>query len=125
MKNKMKILTTNWLNIIGIFLFTYIYSLVKDYCLGTYSLFQAAISALILICLYGIVFWTGFIVCILTVDVIFINDKNIKLKLIIEWFIISCPFFYWALKYNEIIFLVAILAFLITQMLREKLIRKI
>jgi hypothetical protein len=46
-------------------------------------------------------------------------------KLALEWIIISLPFIYWLIKYNQWIFLLAILAFLIGQYLRRPYIFKI
>jgi hypothetical protein len=52
------------------------------------------------------------------------SQNNLKAKLVIEWLIISSPFVYWAIRYKEWIFVAAIVALLITQLLREKKIQK-
>ena len=52
------------------------------------------------------------------------SQNNLRQKLLLEWAIISSPFVYWTIKYQQWIFLVAVIAFLITQFLREKLIPK-
>lgn len=127
MQIKLKGLFTNWLNILGVFLVIYLYAFLSSYIGTSFSLFQAFVSALILVCLYGIVFWIGFIIAISVLDVLIINRNltNLKVKLIIEWLVISSPFIYWIIKYHEWIFLSGVIAFLITQMLRHRLILKV
>jgi len=55
------------------------------------------------------------------------KPKNLKIKLFIEWVIISSPFVYWAIKYPEqrTLYIIAIITFLVTQLLRDKLITKV
>ena len=73
-------------------------------------------------------FWAGFIIMLIILDCILIipDSTNLKIKVIIEWIVISAPFIYWAVKYPEQrnLYIVAIIAFLITQLLRERLITK-
>lgn len=124
----MKIIKTNWINILGVFLSLFIYSIIlnitSDGVMQTF--FQSILAALVLVSLYGILFWVMFAILLVILDIVLIvrSKNNLKLKLLLEWLIISCPFLYWTAKYNEWIFLVAIIAFLITQLLREKLITK-
>jgi hypothetical protein len=122
----MKIILTNWINLLGVFLVTLVFSIVltlTDPNLS-YNIFQAMLAALFSVCGYGMMFWALFIVLMVVLDLIIIlpNRKNLKRKLIIEWLIISSPFIYWTVKYHEWIFVAAIIAFFITQQLREKLI---
>lgn len=127
----MKILKTNWINIVGIFtvlfLYTTIYGLIDPNV--SRNVFQAIIASLIGICLYGIILWIGFIVLLSILDLILIvpNQNGLKLKLFAEWIVISTPFVYWAVIYKEQrwLYIVAITAFLTTQLLREKLINKV
>ncbi|WP_221412267.1 hypothetical protein, partial [Elizabethkingia anophelis] len=128
----MKILKTNWLNILGVFIILLIYSIIFNFTLQdnvTRTFSQSVFAALFLICLYGFVFWTAFIVALIILDFVIIipNQNNLKLKLLIEWIIISSPFIYWAIKYSEQrnFYLVAIITFLITQLFRERLIKKL
>lgn len=126
----MRILKTNWINIVGVFtvlfLYTTVYGLIEPNV--SRNIFQAMIASLIGICLYGIMFWTGFIIMLIILDSVIIipNPKNLKIKLLIEWIIISSPFIYWAIKYPEqrTLYIIAIITFLVTQLLREKLIIK-
>jgi hypothetical protein len=73
-------------------------------------------------------FWICFIIALVVLDLFLIvfNQTNLKLKLLVEWFIISSPFIYWAIIYERQrwIYIIAIIAFFITQLLREKLIVK-
>jgi len=122
MKNNIRILMTNWINLLGIFITVFLFSFFKTYSLGTFDLFQALLSTLILICLYGIVFWVAFIIIISILDSLLKikSLNNLRNKLVLEWFIISIPLCYWTIKYSQWIFLVAIITFFITQVLRKK-----
>ena len=124
----MKIILTNWINVLGVFLVVFASSFVlalTDTNLS-YNIFQSIIAALFLVCGFGIMFWALFIVSLVILDVIIIipNKINLKNGLIIEWLIISVSSAYLAIKYHEWIVVIAIIAFFITQLLREKLIRK-
>ena len=128
---KMKIIQTNWINIVGVFeavlLYYIIYNLTNDDGV-TRNFLQSILASIILIVLYGMIFWVFFIIALVILDLFLIafNQTNLKLKLLVEWFIISSLFFYWAIIYEQQrwIYIVAIIAFLITQLLREKLIVK-
>jgi hypothetical protein len=124
-KNVMKVLLTNWINVLGIFIVALIYATILNYNDENVSrtLLQSTIAALILVCLYGIMFWGILIASLVILDLLLIRTDrgNLKMKLLIEWLIISSPFVYWMLKYDEWMFLAVVLAFLITQLLREKL----
>ena len=67
-----------------------------------------------------------FLVSLIVLDLLIIlrNRNHLKEKLLIEWLIISSPFIYWTIKYNEWIFAVAIVAFLLSQLIRERLIKQ-
>ncbi|MDQ0478266.1 hypothetical protein [Chryseobacterium sp. MDT2-18] len=126
----MKILKTNWINIVGVFTVLFLYTTIYGLMDSSISrnVFQAIIASLIGICLYGIMFWAGFIIMLIILDCVLIipNSNNLKIKLLIEWIVISVPFIYWAIKYPEqrTLYIVAIITFLITQLLRERLINK-
>ena len=123
----MKIIKTNWINLIGVFIAVFLYAIVLNLNDTNVSrnLFQSILPALILVCLYGILFWALFIILLVVLDLLFIvkDQTNLTAKLLIEWFIISSPFIYWAVRYREGIFIAAIIAFLITQFIRQKRIR--
>ncbi|MGG7666996.1 hypothetical protein [Dyadobacter sp. BHUBP1] len=124
----MKIIASNWINIFGIFIVTLFYAVTSNQLNNDldYSIFQSIIAGLILVCLYGIIFWSLFVASLIILDLLLIVKKqnNIRQKLLIEWIVISGPFTYWGIKYGEWIFLVAIVAFAITQFCREKLLIK-
>ena len=121
----MTVIKTNWINITGVFLITYFY-VITDVLLHSGTFIQAIVGGLISICLYGMMFWGLFVVSLIVLDLLVImrNKNHLKAKLVIEWLVISSPFIYWTIKYNELIFAVAIVAFLISQLLRERLIRQ-
>lgn len=127
MKNTSKILGSNWINFFGIFCVVYIYSVIYAMQESTFNIFQAMLSALILVGLYGIIFWAGFLILIIVLDILLVvrAKEKLKLMLFLEWIIISTPFIYWIIKYNKWIFLIAIITFFITQMLREQKIKKL
>jgi hypothetical protein len=124
----MKILKTNWINIVGVLGSVFLYSVISNLTDSNTSqnIFQAIFSGLILILFYGVTFWVLFIVSLIIFDLLFIvtNQSNLKIKLFVEWLLLSTPFIYWAIRYSEWIFLVAIISFLITQLYRRKMIEK-
>jgi hypothetical protein len=120
----MKIILTNWINLLGVFCVAFVYAIVLS-LIDTnlsYNIFQATLAALFLILAYGMMFWALFIILLIILDLILIvsNRKNLKTKLVIEWLLISSPFIYWAVKYHEWIFVAAIIAFFISQQLRAR-----
>jgi len=128
MKNYFKIFRTNWINLLGIFITTFLYVFLNSYINFSATIYQALFGAFLSVCLYGIIFWTGFIIVIAVLDFLFLvksNNDSIKIRLLIEWGLISIPFFYWAIKYKQWIFIIAIITFFITQMFRVKQILKI
>jgi hypothetical protein len=131
--NFLKIITTNWINIAGVFLATFIYAVILNLLPNdvgrSYNILQAMLAALFLVCFYGLLAWLLLVIELIVLDLLLMvlmlrKEKNLKIILFIEWLAISAPFMYWTIKYNEWIFLVGILIFLITQMRREQLILK-
>ena len=125
----MKIITTNWVNILGVFIVTLFYAVILNYSDNnlTYNIFQSIVAGLILVCLYWIMFWGMFMISLIVLDMLLIvsDQKKLRTKLLIEWGVISSPFIYWTIKYGEWIFAVAIITFFMTQLLRERLITKV
>ena len=121
----MKVIKTNWINIVGVFLITFIYVAISA-SLHSATFVQAIFGAILSVGLYGMMFWAFFIAALIILDLLLIvkNKNNLTTKLLIEWLIISSPFIYWVVKYKEWIFLIAVIAFLIAQLLREKLINR-
>ena len=123
----MKILLTNWINLLGVFMATFAFSVIQMLTKANLSyILQATLAALFGVIGYGMLFWGLLVIALIILDLILIvpNPKNLKTKLLAEWLIISISFIYWTVKYHEWIFAVAIIAFLITQLLREKYITK-
>ncbi len=124
----MKIIKTNWINITGVFIVTFVYAIILNLNDVNVSgnILQSILAALILVCLYGIMFWILYIVLLVIFHLLFIakNQNNLISKLLIEWFIISIPFVYWGIKYQKWILIAAIVTFLVTQLFRTKSIKK-
>lgn len=132
MKVKFEILKTNWVNIAGVFIAIYclailsaLFSLIPDkLTIDEFlnSLARGVIGGLYGIIGYGFMFWIGFILALFLLDMILMNEKPeyLRMKLFAEWVITSLPFVYWGVKYSKKIFIVAVIFFFITQLLREK-----
>jgi hypothetical protein len=126
MELKLKLFLTNWINILGIFIAVYLACIVSELVKITSvsdipgSLTTGFLGGLFGVVLYGAIFWIGFILTMFLLDFILMNKaiKFLKLKLLFEWVIVSSPFVYWCVEYTEWIFLVAVVAFAITQLFR-------
>ncbi|EKT3958351.1 hypothetical protein [Flavobacterium psychrophilum] len=127
MKTNFRILATNWINLLGIFFITFLFVFLNSVLNFNATFSQALFGTYLLVCYYGTFFWIGFIVSLIILDLIFIINFKSKLKIMIllEWLFISMPFIYWTIKYKQWFFLVAVIAFFLTQMLRKKHIEKI
>ncbi|WPV69691.1 hypothetical protein [Chitinophaga sp. LS1] len=129
----MKIIKTNWINIIGVFIAVFLYAIALNLIDTNVSrnLFQSVLPALILVCLYGLVFWVLLILLLvildLLLDLLLIVKKtsNPRVKLLIEWLIIGSPFTYWAVRYGQGIFIAGVISLLITQFIRWKHIKAV
>jgi hypothetical protein len=123
----MKILATNWINICGLFITTFITGVVITMnSAASPNIFVAMLASLFSVFFYGMIFWVFFIVSIIVLDLILILKKQnyLTLKLMIEWVLISSPFVYWFIEYREWFWFVGVITFLITQLMRKKLIIK-
>lgn len=133
MKNKLRIFWTNWVNVAGIFLVVYLSAIISELLKiesGTDiidALGVGILGGLIGILLYGSIFWIGFLLAMFLLDLLLMNEdhKHLRLKLLIEWIAVSSPFLYWFFIYTQWIFAVVIVAFLITQLIREREIKKL
>lgn len=125
----MKIILTNWVNLLGVFLVTLVFScvLVSTDANLSYNILQTILAALFSVLGYGMLAWILFIALLVILDLVLIipNKENIRTKLLLEWLVISFPFIYWAVKYNKWIFIAATMIFLITQLLRKKRLVKV
>jgi len=124
----MKIIKTNWINATGVFIAVFLYAIIlnlHDVNAST-NLFQSILPALILVGLFGFVFWMFFIALLVILDLLLLvkNRNNLIGKILLEWLLIGSPFIYWGIKYKEWIFIIAVIAFLITQMMRIKIINR-
>lgn len=128
----MKILKTNWINYLGVILAALVYEIVANTLNPNPTVSQTFVQSILAILFgiffNGILFWLSFTVLLIALDWLMIirNRNKLRLKLLIEWIIISLPFIYWSIIYERQrwLYLVAIAAFLITQLLRERLINK-
>lgn len=129
MKEVIKIVLTNWVNVVAILISVYIYAFILAYSDKTFNFKQSIFSANYLVFLYGILLWIGFFILIVLLDILLFGfnkqPQYTNYKLAAEWILISSPFIYWLVKYNQWIFLVAVLAFLVGQFLRKAYIFKI
>jgi hypothetical protein len=129
MKEIMKIVLSNWVSVLIILIAVYVYAFISAYSDKSFTFSQSIFSANYLVFLYGILLWAGFFIVIALLDVLLFSfnrePRYTNYKLALEWIVISSPFIYWLIKYNQWIFLVAILAFLIGQYLRRPYIFKI
>jgi hypothetical protein len=123
MKLKIRVALTNWINVIGIFLISYLFVIVYEIKDFPFIL----LSALFLLIGYGIVFWFFFIVTIFILDFTLFNQstKFVYEKLFAEWIIVCTPFLYWIFDNQYPYFKHQIIAFGITQYIRKNKILKI
>ncbi len=128
-KQLFQILLTNWINVVLIIISSFVFSISYSMIIENSTFGEAIFGSVFLILGYGIMFWLGFFILIGILDLILFSvvkrPQHVNYKLALEWIIISLPFINWLIKYNQWIFLVAILAFLIGQYLRQSYIYKI
>ncbi len=121
-KQLFQILFLNWINFLVILLSTFVFSIINSIVGANFTFGEAIFGSVYLVLGYGIMFWFGFFILIGMLDIVLFSIINkpqyVKCKLALEWLIISLPFIYWLVKYNQWIFLVAVLAFLVGQFLR-------
>lgn len=133
MNIKLKIFLTNWINILVIFIAVYATIIISELLKiqSTHDIPDALstgfLGGLFAIIFYGAVFWIGFVIAMFLLDFVFMNEslQKLDLKLLIEWVVVSSPFIYWFAKYTQWVFLVAVIAFFISQSIRRKKILKI
>lgn len=130
MRNILKLLSTNWINFTGIFFIVLLFSIIRSIYYQKFLLIEiicTVIPLFLAIIFYGSIFWGILFVGLLLIDTLLIRraKKNLRLMLIIEWLIISSPFIYWFIIHIEWIWLISIITFFFTQLLRESKIRKI
>ncbi|MBB5397169.1 hypothetical protein [Mucilaginibacter sp. AK015] len=122
-KLKFEIYFTNWINVLGIAACTYLYVLISELFVTGISAFpQMLLMALFTIALYGGTFFLGFLICMLLLDMVLMDGyiKHLRVRLFIEWLFISTPLIYWVIVYKEWVFVIGVLAFMGTQLIREE-----
>ena len=128
-KQAFKVALTNRVNLLSIFVLTYVVSVISGVVNNNLSIGQSLFGSLYSVLGYGMMFWIGFILLITVLDVLLFGfvqrTEYVNAKLIFEWVVISSPFVYWLIKYNQWVFLAAIVAFLIGQLIRKPMILKI
>ena len=128
MKYTWKIVKTNYINIIGIFFSVLVYCVGELLITKSWPIFQILRIALFAVLLWGLTAWIIFIICVCALDILIISksvQKNLKRLLILEWLLLSIPFIYFAFKYKIWALLIAVVAFFLSQLVREREIRKI
>jgi len=120
----LKIFKTNWVNLLSVFVSVYFFIIAAEMSNQQESFKEslsiAVFGGLFGILYYGMIFWISFLLLLFLIDLILIkNTRNLEAKLFLEWFIISIPFSYWFIKYQEWILLIGCIAFLIGQYLRK------
>jgi len=129
MKEIMKIVLSNWVNVLVIFVIVYVAGFISAMINDKFTFNEALFGTTYSVVGYGSIFWIGFFIVIALLDVLLSSfnrePRYTNYKLVLEWVIISTPIIYWLIKYNQWIFLVAILAFLIGQYLRRPYIFRI
>ena len=120
-----KVFLSNWVNLVAVIMATVVY--VFGTTLFRYNISQSVFVAILVVLGYGIMFWVLFITALHITDLLFFktNQIHLKPKLLLQWLIISLPFIYWGFLYKEWVFLIASAAFLISQFMREKMIKAI
>ena len=126
-RNSINILKTNWVCLSVTLVAVYLYSIIHAYETGIFTFYQAILSASILVCLYGIVFWVGLIVALIILDVVIVRTAKGQLagRLLLEWLIICIPAAFWLIRYEHAIFGVGIVALLFAQFLKWRMIKKL
>jgi hypothetical protein len=128
-KQVFQILLTNWVNLVVILISTFIFCIINSVVSANFTFGEAIFGSVFFVLGYGIMFWLGFFILIGILDVILFSivrqPQYLNYKLTLECIVISLPFIYLFIKYNQWVFLVAVLAFLIGQYLRRPYILRI
>jgi hypothetical protein len=134
-KDTFRILSTNWIHLLGFYVTTHLTVVLFQITKSAYATDDGWIEMLSLSFLsvplvfftYGLVFLIGFYGVILVLDSIGFSLDKLKIRqvLILEWVIISLPFIIWAFEYEYWLWISLSISFLITQLIREKRIKRI
>ena len=132
MKRLLKIVSTNWIHLIGFLITAYLSGILfKAIGLETAEswpevLIQSIWTIPLAIILYGIPILAGFYILIAVMDFLSFKFANIKTEaiVVIEWIIMSAPFWYWSFKFEFWIWIPLSISLLITQLIRVNWIDK-
>ncbi|MEQ9309837.1 MAG: hypothetical protein RLN90_10310 [Balneolaceae bacterium] len=133
MKKILKIVATNWVHIPG-FLVTLYFSLILFKAVGleetydwTQVLFLSIFSIPFVFLTFGLPFLAGLFIALSILDVLAFKFTKLSAKLIvqIQWILIIPPFIYWAFRYDYWAWLTLCCSFLVTQLIREKMVNKV
>ncbi len=123
MKEIIKIVLSNWINVVVIFILVYFVKCISFLKDGRFTFRESLETPLYHIFGYGFLFWLIFLFLISVSDLLLFGfSRELKYtgyKLLLQWLIVSLPFIYWIVRDNARIFLVAMLAFLLGQYLRR------
>ena len=125
MKRYFKIVSTNWIHLVGFLIAAYLGGvLFKAIGLTNESWSEVLVISIftipLAIVLYGIPILVGFYILISVMDFLSFKFADIKTEtiVVIEWIIISAPFWYWSFKFEFWIWLPLSISLLITQLIR-------
>lgn len=130
-KKLFKIISTNWIHLVGFYLATYLTIVVGEFFDPTEGwepiVLTGFVAALMLFIVYGYVIIGWFYLAILIMDIGAFSWKNnwTKRTLILEWIIISTPFIFWAVEYKYWLWITLSVSLLLTQLMRARRIEKI
>ncbi|OZI09608.1 hypothetical protein BWI93_02995 [Siphonobacter sp. BAB-5385] len=126
---------TNWIHLIGFYGTTYLFTLfilsLKDFDAARPDIWDLAlwsiVSSLILMFGYGFKFLAGLYLSVLILDAILFKFSQLSVlkAVLLEWLLLSLPFFYWALKYDYWLWFILSLSFLVTQIIKKIKIEKL
>jgi hypothetical protein len=119
----LKIVLTNWINFLVIFIALWVAGFLSALLIDNFSFSEALFETVFALLGYGMPFWISFFIFIGILDIVLFSlNKEYKFtiyKLAIEWLFISSPYIFWLIKYHQWIFLVGMIAFLTGQYLRK------
>jgi divalent metal cation (Fe/Co/Zn/Cd) transporter len=121
MKRALKIIISNWINLVAVFIAVFLFSSIRNVATTDFTFGQALLAALFLVSLYGIIFWIGFLIALILLDLLLLastKPERVRTMLLIEWLLLSAPFVYWTVKYSQWIFIAGIVGFGVSQLIR-------
>jgi len=123
-----RIIKWNWLHVVGFYLMIEVvmitYAVAEVMQTHNWQLFitKTFLSALFLMFTYGLIPLLLFYVALLLLDAIFFNifNKSPLYIMLLEWFIISPVFIFWAFVYGYWLWIGLVASFLFTQVWRSR-----